>query len=238
MAAANKKNSSALKLSVIIPVFNEEGTIKKVIEAVAGLPLEKEIIVVNDGSTDGTGRVLKQFSFQFPFRVFSHLRNKGKGAAIKTGVAVAQGKYVIVQDADLEYEPKQIITLLEVADRKGAQVVYGSRFAGQVREMSTFFRLGNLFLTALTNVLFGSRLTDMETAYKLFRRELIQSINWQSLRFDFEPEITVRILKKKIPIYEVPINYQARSFDKGKKISWYDGVRAAGLLLKLKYFSP
>ncbi|MFC1790565.1 glycosyltransferase family 2 protein [Patescibacteria group bacterium] len=223
-----------MKLSIVIPAYNEEKTISQVISKVAALNVKKEIIVVNDASTDKTAPILESLSAKFLLKVFHHDTNQGKGAAVKTGVKVAKGEYVVIQDADLEYQPQQILKLLKSAEKNNWPVVYGSRFLGSCQKMTWQFWLGNRLLTLLTNFLFKVKLTDMETCYKLFKRELIQSLDWQAKRFDFEPEITVRILKKGIKIREIPIDYVARKKSEGKKISFRDGLEAAALLFDLK----
>ena len=236
MAQAQKKNPS-LKLSIVIPAYNEEKTIAKILDKVMKLEVAKEVIVVNDASKDRTNQILAACKKDPFLKIITHRENQGKGAAVRTGVKKARGEYVIIQDADLEYEPKEILKLLAFAEKTGAQVVYGSRFQGKIKRMTLPSRLGNQFLTFLTNLLYGTSLTDMETCYKLFAREVIQKTNWEADEFDFEPEITARVLKKGIKIKEIPISYQARKKSEGKKISWQDGVRAAGLLLKYKLFA-
>ena len=226
-----------MKLSIVIPVYNEERTIASILVKISGLDLKKEIIVINDGSSDRTAEILSTLSQRLPLKILNHKINQGKGAAIKTGVRQAVGDYVIIQDADLEYDPSQIVKLIQEAEKTNSPVVYGSRFSGQVKKMPWSSRIANLFLTFLTNILFGSQLTDMETCYKLFKRKVIQAIDWQARGFDFEPEITARILKKGIKIREVAISYTARSVKEGKKINWKDGIKAIKLLFHLRFLT-
>jgi len=225
-----------MRLSVIIPIYNEEKTIRRVVEKIAELDAELEIIAVNDGSNDQTGTILGQLNKEYGVKVYTHKKNRGKGAAVRTGIHKARGDYVVIHDADLEYNPREILKLLKIAEKNKLPVVYGSRFKGRIENMSLPFLLGNIFLTFLTNVLFGVKLTDMETCYKLFEKEVIKGLNWQAERFDFEPEITVRILNKGIKIYETPITYKARKKNEGKKIGFRDGIKAVGVLLKLRFF--
>lgn len=225
-----------MRLSVIIPVYNEEKTIRRVVERISKLDLEKEIVAVNDGSNDQTGTILGQLNKKYGVKVYTHNKNRGKGAAVRTGIHKARGDYVVIHDADLEYNPREILKLLKIAEKNELPVVYGSRFKGRIENMSLPFLVGNIFLTFLTNVLFGVKLTDMETCYKLFEKEVIKGLNWQAERFDFEPEITARILNKGIKIYETPIAYKARKKNEGKKIGFRDGIKAVRVLLKLRFF--
>ena len=222
-----------MRLSVIIPVFNERATIQELLKRVDAVDLEKEVIIVDDCSTDGTREVLKEIWRNIHTVVF-HDKNLGKGAAVRTGLKYASGDYVIVQDADLEYDPKDYKRLLAKAQEHHADVVYGSRFVGTRPAMSVRHWVGNKLLTGLTNVLYGASLTDMETCYKLFRRELITGLHIQSNGFSVEPEITAKILKLGLSIHEVPVSYTGRTFSEGKKISWRDFVSAGWTLVKLK----
>ncbi len=227
-----------MKLSIIIPCYNEEKTIKEVIRRVDSVDLgsiEKEIIVVDDGSLDNTGKILKEIKKDYKFFLFKHKRNIGKGAAIKTALKYASGDYVIIQDADLEYDPDDYNNLLRTALKKRADVVYGFRHFGKNRKYSYLsFYLGGLFLTWLVNFLYNIKISDEATGYKLFKKEIIDSIELEAKGFEFCPEITAKIAKKGIKIYEVPINYNPRTKDEGKKIKWKDGVKAVWTLIKYK----
>jgi len=224
------------KLSVIVPVFNERNTVAEIVRQMRAvdLPVEREIVIVDDGSGDGTRDVLSQLA-DSTVHVVLHPHNRGKGAAIRTGLAQVTGDLVLIQDADLEYDPDDWPKLLAPILKGRAQVVYGSRFTGERRNMLFLHWIGNRFLSLLTNVLYNTTLSDMETCYKLFDRELIDSIDLGSERFDFEPEITAKILRRGIRIYEVPISYSGREFDEGKKITWRDGVVAVKTLVKYRF---
>jgi len=227
-----------LTLSIIIPCYNEEKTIEKILNRIekARLPdnIKKEIIIVDDGSVDKTKEILSQLKEKY--KIIYHQKNQGKGAAIKTGLKYASGEYVIVQDADLEYDPRDYQALLECALKNNAEVVYGSRRLNPHNKYSAFsFYLGGRFLTRLTNVLYGTKITDEATGYKMFKTETIKNINLKSKGFEFCPEITAKIAKKKIKIFEVPINYYPRSKKEGKKINWKDGIEAVWTLIKYKF---
>jgi len=222
------------KLSVVIPVYNEKKSLLEIIHRVRSVPIEKEIILVDDFSTDGTRDLLHDLERQ-EFKVLYHEKNKGKGAALRTGFQHATGEFVIVQDADLEYDPNDYSKLLQpIVDGK-ADVVYGSRFSGHRSNMTSLHTLGNLFLTWITNVFYRTSITDMETCYKLFRRETIQGIRIECNRFNFEPEVTAKLLKRGLRIVEVPISYSGRSFSEGKKITWRDGFSAVWTLIKYRF---
>lgn len=223
-----------MKLSVIIPVYNEKATIAELIEHVRCVSLDKEIIVVDDCSVDGSREILKQIDDP-SVAVYYHEQNRGKGAAVRTGIEHATGDYVIIQDADLEYNPQEYYKLLEPITAQLADVVYGSRFKGQMRDMSFVQRVGNRFLTLLTNVLYGTSLTDMETCYKLVPTSVMQGLKLRSRAFDFEPEVTAKLLKRGCRILEVPITYAARGSDEGKKISWTHGFPALWCLIKYRF---
>ena len=226
------------KLSVIVPVFNERNTLVEIVRRMRSVELpdgiEVEIVVVDDGSTDGTRDVLRQLG-DSTVRVVTHGNNKGKGAAVRTGFEHASGDYVLIQDADLEYDPEDWPRLINPVLRGKARVVYGSRFTGERRNMLFLHWVGNRFLSLATNVLYNTTLSDMETCYKLIDRSLLEGITLHAERFDIEPEITAKILKRGVRIYEVPISYTGREFDEGKKITWRDGVTALYTLIKYRF---
>jgi len=225
------------KLSVIVPVYNERNTVVEVVRRMRSVELpdgiEREIIVIDDGSTDGTRDVLSQLG-DSTVRILVHEGNRGKGAAVRTGLALATGDYVLIQDADLEYDPDDWPRLIAPVTRGRARVVYGSRFTGERRNMLLLHWIGNRLLSLVTNVLFNSTLSDMETGYKLVDRKLLNDLGLRSDHFDIEPEITAKILKRGIRIYEVPISYMGREFDEGKKITWRDGFAALWTLVKFR----
>jgi len=226
------------KVSIIIPVFNEKDTLKMLLEKVEQANfsgLEKEIIMVDDCSNDGTTDILKELSQNY--KVLFHEKNQGKGAAIRTAVKEATGDFVVIQDADLEYLPDDYDKLLPLLINNEADVVYGSRFKNEQNSKNFILKnkIANLFLTSLTNILYGAKITDMETCYKAFKREFIQAITIKSNRFDFEPEITAKIMKKKARLVEVPISYFGRGHDEGKKINWKDGIHAILTLIKFRF---
>ena len=230
------------KLSIIIPAFNEARTIHFILDKVKGVNLingiTKEVIIVNDCSTDDTEKAIENYIAENPsleIHYFKHEYNKGKGSALHTGINKATGEYLIIQDADLEYDPQEYNDLLKPAVNGFADVVYGSRFMGSNPHRILFFwhTIGNKLLTALTNICTNLNLTDMETCYKLFNTKLIQSIDLKENRFGFEPEITIKIARiKKIRIYEVGISYYGRTYEEGKKIGWKDGIRAIYCIVK------
>ncbi len=223
-------------LSVIVPVFNERSTVGEIIRRMRAveLPVVLQIIVVDDGSSDGSDKVLGALE-DSTVRVLTHKQNQGKGAAIRTGMAAATGDLVLIQDADLEYDPDDWPRLLDPVLKGKARVVYGSRFTGERKNMLPLHWLGNRALSLVTNILYRSTLSDMETCYKLFDADAIEGITVRSNRFDFEPEITAKVLRRGLRIYEVPISYAGREVDEGKKITWRDGVGALLALVRYRF---
>jgi glycosyltransferase involved in cell wall biosynthesis len=222
-------------LSVIMPVYNEALTVETVIRKVLQQAEVAELIAVNDASQDGTGDVLRELTKSHPkMKVFEHAVNQGKGAALRTGISHATAPYVLIQDADLEYEPEEYPVLLKPILSGKADVVFGSRFIGGEAHRVLYFwhSIGNRFLTLLSNMFTNLNLTDMETCYKVFRREIIQSIRIEENRFGFEPEITAKVARKNVRIYEVAISYHGRTYADGKKIGWKDGISAIRCILK------
>jgi glycosyltransferase involved in cell wall biosynthesis len=219
-----------------MPVYNERETIREILRRVRAVDIDKEIIVVDDGSTDGTREILMEEEKKGDLRIFYHDENRGKGAAVRTGIRKARGDFIIIQDADLEYDPRDYHALLRPIIEGRAEVVYGSRFLGGPEGMSSLYNIGNKFLTFVTNLLYRAVLSDMETCYKVFKAEVIKSIPLRSRRFDFEPEVTAKVLKRGYSICEVPISYKGREHKEGKKITWMDGIKALWTLIKYRFF--
>ena len=236
MSLAAPDQAAYRKLSVIVPVYNERNTIVEAVRRMRAvdLPIDREIVVVDDGSDDGTRELVDQLR-DSTVRVLVHPHNRGKGAAVRTALEVVTGDLVIVHDADLEYDPDDWPRLLQPMFKGKAQVVYGSRFTGERRNMLFSHWIGNRFLSVVTNVLYNTTLSDMETCLKLFDRRVLAPIRLRADRFDFEPEITAKILKRGIRIYEVPISYAGREYGEGKKITWRDGFVALAALLKYRF---
>jgi glycosyltransferase involved in cell wall biosynthesis len=225
-----------MKLSVVIPIFNEVKTLAVIVERVQATGLADEIVLVDDGSTDGTHDLLTDFDGRQGVQVIAHDRNLGKGAAVRTGIAAATGDVVLIQDADLEYDPRDYPALLQPIEEGIADVVYGSRFLGGPRRAVMFWHMiANQLLTLSTNVLYNTILSDMETGYKVFRRNVLKGIKLRANRFDFEPEFTAKILKRKVRIFEVPISFNPRDYSEGKKIKLKDAFVAVWALFKYRF---
>lgn len=232
-----------MKLSVVMPIYNERATLQKVVEAVLSLslPFEIELLCVDDGSTDGSREMLGELKARHPaMRVLLQAQNMGKGAALRRGFQEAAGEFVVIQDADLEYDPSEYPILLQPLLDGKADVVYGSRFLGGRPHRVLYFwhSVGNRLLTLFSNALTDLNLTDMETCYKVFRRDVIQSIPLEENRFGFEPEVTVKVAKRRLRVYEVGISYSGRTYEEGKKIGWKDGLRAVWCIIKYSLEEP
>jgi len=227
-----------MRLSVIIPVYNEVKTIQEILRRVQATGLVDEILIVDDGSQDGTRDLLKNLENSSPVKVIYHDRNRGKGAAVRTGISQAAGDLILIQDADLEYDPRDYPALLRPIEEGIADVVFGSRFLGAARRPILFWNMvANKILTLTTNILYNNILTDMETGYKLFRREVVMDIPLHARGFEFEPEFTAKILKKKARIFEVPITFNPREYSEGKKIKAHDAVIAMWTLIKYRFIN-
>jgi glycosyltransferase involved in cell wall biosynthesis len=226
-----------LKISVVVPVYNEKNTIREIVRRIQQVSLEKEIIIVDDYSTDGTREILKGME-ENTLKILFHDKNQGKGAALRTGFQEVIGDIVIIQDADLEYNPQEYSILIQPILEGKADAVYGSRFSGGPHRVLLFWHyVGNKFLTTLSNMFTNLNLTDMETCYKAFRSSLLKNIDIKSKRFGFEPEITAKLAKLKCRIYEVPISYSGRDYSEGKKINWKDGIAAFFWIIRYNIFS-
>jgi glycosyltransferase involved in cell wall biosynthesis len=228
---------SDFTLSVLIPVFNEQHTVRKAIDAVLAVPYKKEIIIIDDGSTDGTREIIREISHP-EVRTLFHEKNSGKGSALQTGFTNATGDIILIQDADLEYDPAEYPKLLQPILTGKADVVYGSRFTGHGAHRVLYFwhYAGNRFLTLLSNIFTDLNLTDMECCYKVFSRKALEGVRINESRFGFEPEITAKIARRNLRIYEVPISYYGRTYEEGKKIGWKDGLWAVWCILRYNIF--
>jgi glycosyltransferase involved in cell wall biosynthesis len=230
------QGASRLKLSVIIPCYNEKATIISVVEAVKAVGLASEIVIVDDGSTDGSRDLLRALPADPQLQIIYHEANQGKGAAVRTGFKAATGEILLIQDADLEYDPREYPSLVKPIEEGKSKIVYGSRFLGGPRKTMFFWNMiANLSLTLLTNILYNTILTDMYTGYKVFKAEVVRDIPLRSRRFDMEPELTAKVLKRGYRIYEVPISYNGREWNEGKKIKWTDGPIAAWTLIRYRF---
>ncbi len=225
-----------MKLTVIVPIYNEVHTIREILKRVQETGLADEILLIDDGSTDGTRDILEELGGQGVARVILHEQNQGKGAAVRTGIKHATGNLLLIQDADLEYNPKDYPDLLQPIEEGLADVVYGSRFLGAPRRVAMFWHMvANKLLTLMTNILYNTILTDMETGYKLFRKDVIEGIPLHAKRFEFEPEFTAKILKRGVRIFEVPISFNPRDYEEGKKIGLKDAFEAVWALIKYRF---
>lgn len=225
-----------MKVSIIIPVYNEKSTIEEILRRVKAEEIATEILVIDDGSIDGTRDILGNLDQDSQVRVILHDRNRGKGAAVRTGFQNATGEVFLIQDADLEYDPRDYPTLIKPIEEGIADVVYGSRFLGGPRRTVMFWHMvANKLLTFMTNLLYNTILSDMETGYKVFKREIVDGMQIHANSFDFEPEFTAKILKKKVRVYEVPISFNPRDYDEGKKIGMRDAFQAVWTLLKYRF---
>jgi glycosyltransferase involved in cell wall biosynthesis len=227
-----------VRVSFLVPAYNEAATIVELLDRVSNLDLEKQVVVVDDGSTDGTGELVEQWRRGRNDVVFLRQENRGKGAAVRAAIPYADGDICVIQDADLEYDPVDDPALIEPIERGSADVVFGSRLSGgKPQRVYMFWHLvGNRFLSMLTNVLYNTTLSDMETGYKAFRTEILQSLDLRQNDFGIEPEITAKICKRKLRVYELPIAYYGRTYAEGKKITWRDGFKAIRVLLSVRLF--
>jgi glycosyltransferase involved in cell wall biosynthesis len=225
-----------MKVSVIVPVYNEVNTIEEILRRVEAEKIATEIIVVDDGSTDGTREKLTSLNEYGHLHIILHDRNLGKGAAVRTGIQEATGEVILIQDADLEYDPRDYPTLIQPIEEGIADVVYGSRFLGGPRRTAMYWHMvANKMLTFITNLLYNTILSDMETGYKVFKKEVVEGMKIRANKFDFEPEFTAKILKRKVRVYEVPISFNPRDYDEGKKIGISDAFQAVWALIKYRF---
>lgn len=225
-----------MKLTVIIPAYNEKNTIQEIVRRVQAMKMVDEIIIVDDGSTDGTRALIATMDDKDNVRVIFHEKNQGKGAAVRTGISAANGEVLMIQDADLEYDPREYPNLMKPIEEGLADVVYGSRFLGAPHRAILFWNMvANKLLTLMTNILYNNILTDMETGYKVFKREVVADMKIHAKRFDFEPEFTAKILKKNVRVFEVPITFNPRDYSEGKKIKMKDAFEAVWTLLKYRF---
>lgn len=232
----NSIKKEYMKLSVIIPIFNEKDTLKEIISRVQATGIPDEIILVDDGSSDGTINIVKEYEGKEGFRIIIHNKNQGKGAAVRSGLNAATGDVLLIQDADLEYDPRDYPALLKPIEEGLADVVYGSRFLGGSRRVAMFWHMvANKLLTLFTNVLYNTILTDMETGYKVFKKEVVEDMPLHAKRFEFEPEFTAKILKRNFRIFEVPISFNPRDYEEGKKIGLSDAFEAIWALIKYRF---
>jgi glycosyltransferase involved in cell wall biosynthesis len=222
-------------VSVVMPVYNERETIEEIVSRVLGSSLRVELIAVDDGSTDGSREILEKLADKKGFQVFLQAKNQGKGAAVRRGFAKTTGDIIIIQDADLEYSPEEYPDLIDLIVRGKADAVYGSRFLGRHRAFLFTHYVGNRFLTLVTNILYNTILTDMETCFKAIRGDVVRRLTLRENRFGIEPEITAKLFKMGCRVYEVPITYEGRGYEEGKKISWKDGMRALWVLIKYRF---
>jgi glycosyltransferase involved in cell wall biosynthesis len=236
LSAERQSKGLSLKLSVIIPVYNEQRTIRDIIAKVTAVNIPKEIILVDDGSTDGTRDIIRsEYGGRPDIKILLQDQNGGKGAAVRAGISAAAGEMLIIQDADLEYDPADYVALVGAMEGKNVPVVFGSRFLSGKKVTSVFHTAVNVFLTSVTNLMFGGKLTDMETCYKLFRTDVIRSLPLNATGFEIEAEMTCELLRRRIQIIEVPIWYHGRNYLQGKKITWVDGFKAVWTLVKLRF---
>lgn len=228
-----------MKLSVIMPAYNEERTIEKILRKVDATGIEKEIIVVDDASTDSTGEIISRLEGEIPgLKIVRHERNRGKGAAIRSALPHVEGDIVIIQDADLEYDPGEYSKIIAPIKSGDADVVYGSRFLGGPHRVLYYWHyVANKLITTIANTLYNVNLNDLETCYKAFRAEVIKTLEIRSNKFGFEPEVTAKVIKAKYRIYEVPISYYGRTYEEGKKITWKDGIAAIFFLVRYRFFN-
>ncbi len=224
-----------MKLSVVMPVFNEKKTIREIIAKVMAVPIEKELVIVDDASTDGTREILKEYEGKPGIKVFYHEKNKGKAGAIKTGIPYTTGEIISIQDGDLETNPNDFVHLTEPIKSGEYSVVYGSRYLNQDKSLYTAYKWGARFLSWVVNILYGQNITDEATCYKVFKADVLKKIPLQYDRFEFCPEVTAKVSKMGYKIKELPMNYYPRSFDEGKKMNWRDGVKALWVLIKFRF---